>query len=160
MSSFWHQNFRPGGFFFNLYRFLGFGYFYFLMLLQIIMVLKSTYIYLKEYTISYIMQDHCPSRKMKTWPAVDLQNAPENLGAHILNNFNSVKNIIKRRLFQNFLPMKLKKTTNRVMERENFILEIGTIYISSFLTIFFSLLCPFFVIDTWEMSSCFVKDVW
>jgi hypothetical protein len=39
----------------------------------------------------------------------DLLKVPENVGEHVLNNFDSVKDTLKGRLVQNFSPMNFKK---------------------------------------------------
>ena len=49
------------------------------------------------------------SKNKNVISAVGLRNGSENFRADILNNLNSVKNMLTKRLIQDFIPMKAKE---------------------------------------------------
>jgi len=99
------------------------------------------------------MQDHCPSL------ADDLRNAPENFVAHIVNNSQS-KSCLKDVSLRISYPWSLKNYEQSNEEREFYSRNWDYLYILFFNLFFFCCYVLFFIIDTWKISSSFVKDVW
>lgn len=63
-----------------------------------------------------IPQCQCTSQKSMS-SAADLQNILVNSGTEILNNLNSMKNMLKECLSLNFIPMKCKELLAENVER-------------------------------------------
>jgi len=71
-------------------------------------------------------------------PAINLQYALENFSAEILNNLNFMKSMLTGCLTQNLISMKFKELIAEKHREGLSCIKILTIYMSSFLTSFFT----------------------
>jgi hypothetical protein len=78
--------------------------------------------------------------------ATDLQKILENFEVKILNNLNSVKHMLKECLPLKFMPMEFKELLAQKCWEEILFSKIVTIYMSSFLTSFFTYMPSFFMV--------------